>query len=194
MLSLIGASAGFAPALLRTSALHVAPRFPVSMKLEEESNILVKSLRTFRGVVTPTRIEQPSAPSQAKKEEEKEEMSIKELLTEYGVIALAFHFTVWITCLTTCFAIFSVGLDVSSLPEWLVPEGGEGAAEAGGFAARAAATLGVVEAIGPARLALTVAATPKISPWARQFELVQDIETRAEGLLSSVFGGDKAKS
>ena len=72
MLSLIGASAGFAPAPLRTSALHVAPRFPVSMKLEEESNILVKSLSTLRGVVTPTRIEQPSAASQTKKEEEKE--------------------------------------------------------------------------------------------------------------------------
>ena len=33
--------------------------------------------------------------------EEAEEMSIKQMLSEYGLIALLFHFTVWVASLTT---------------------------------------------------------------------------------------------
>ena len=46
---------------------------------------------------------------------EENELSIKELLTQYGVIALLFHFTVWITSLTTVFLLFNFGLDISIL-------------------------------------------------------------------------------
>ena len=64
----------------------------------------------------------------------------------------------------------------------------------GGFAAATgslgtlAVTLGLVEAIGPARLALTVAATPAISERARKYEIVRDTEARimelAGGLIA----------
>ena len=40
---------------------------------------------------------------------------------------------------------------------------------------KAAATLAVVEAVGPARLALTVAATPKVSEKAREYQVVRDL-------------------
>ena len=53
------------------------------------------------------------------------------------------------------------------------------AATAGVGAARVAATLALVEAVGPLRLGLTVAATPSVSKWARQYAAVR----RAEGFL-----------
>ena len=89
----------------------------------------------------------------------------------------------------TVFALFSSGLDVDGLlPDWLSGDaGGEGAAAAG-FAGKAAATLAVVEAIGPARLALTVAATPKVSERARQFKVVRDVEEAAMGAWERVAG------
>ena len=143
----------------------------------------------FFGRVVPTRGE-ASAPAPASKEEEKGELSIKELLSQYGVIALLFHFTVWITCLASVFALLSFGLDVDSLlPDWLTSGGAEeGASAAAGAAGRAAATLAVVEAIGPARLALTVAATPKVSERARQFKVVRDVEEAAMGAWERVAG------
>ena len=49
-------------------------------------------------------------------------------------------------------------------------------------------TLGLVEAIGPARLALTIGATPLISERARQYEFVRSTEAlimeRVDGLLA----------
>ena len=150
---------------------------------EKETNVLERTqMALFRGVVQPTRraAAKKAVQAPAKEEPKEKELSIKELLTEYGVIALVFHFTVWVSCLATIFAVLSVGISIDSLPEWLVPEGGEGAAEAGGFAARAAATLGLVEVIGPARLALTVAATPTVSTWAREYAVVRDVEAWAE--------------
>ena len=112
---------------------------------------------------------------------EENELSIKELLTQYGVIALLFHFTVWITSLTTVFLLFNFGLDIDGLlPDWLMSgeaaaEGAEGATAALGMGGKAAATLAVVEAVGPARLALTVAATPKVSEKAREYQVVRDL-------------------
>ena len=96
----------------------------------------------------------------------------------------------WITCLASVFALLSFGLDVDSLlPDWLTSGGAEeGASAAAGAAGRAAATLAVVEAIGPARLALTVAATPKVSERARQFKLVRDVEEAAMGAWERVAG------
>ena len=46
----------------------------------------------------------------------------------------------------------------------------------------------VVGADGPARLALTVAATPKVSERARQFKVVRDVEEAAMGAWERVAG------
>lgn len=48
------------------------------------------------------------------------------------------------------------------------------------MAGRVTATLAIVEAIGPARLALTIAATPSVSEVARQYESVRDLEAWVE--------------
>lgn len=145
----------------------------------------------LRGVVTPTtQSKNAAAPAPAKEEEEGGEMSIKELLTEYGVIALLFHFTVWTTCLVSVYSILSFGVDIDSLlPDWARASDGEGGAAAAGAAGKIAATLGLVEAIGPARLALTVAATPGVSKRARQYAVVRDTEEFVAGAWDRVFGG-----
>jgi hypothetical protein len=113
--------------------------------------------------------------SQVSSPSEKEEMSIKELLSEYGVIALLFHFTVWVGTLLSVYALLTFGLG-AYLPDWLV--GGEGSA--GAAAGRLAATAGIVEVVGPARLALTVAVTPRISERAREFAAVRALEGAVE--------------
>ena len=101
-------------------------------------------------------------------------MSIKQMLSEYGLIALLFHFTVWVASLTTVYTVLSLGPDaLSFLDEAL---GNEGGGNMAGAAGRFAATLALVEAIGPARLALTVAATPKVSQVLREYEAVRDAE------------------
>ena len=128
------------------------------------------------GLVKPTKIAS---------EAENDELSLKELLTEYGVIALLFHFTVWITSLLTVYTLLSVGVDFDSLPDWLSfleteSADADGFGAAAGYGARIASTLGVVEAIGPARLALTVTATPKVSAKAREYAVVRDLEEWAE--------------
>jgi len=110
--------------------------------------------------------------------QEEEEMSIKTMLQQYGFIAILFHFSVWCTSLATVYALLTIG--GSSLPESLsFVQGGAGTegGDLAGSAGRAAATLGIVEAIGPARLALTVAATPRVSERARQYAVVRDAES-----------------
>lgn len=131
-------------------------------------------------------------------EAEEGEMSIKQLLQQYGVIALIFHFTVWISTLSLTYTVLSVaGVSnvVSSVPMLAGLLGGEGgdAAAATGSMATLGVTLGFVEAIGPARLALTVAATPAVSERAREFELVRDTEARIMEAASGLFakGEDK---
>lgn len=143
---------------------------------------------TMQGRVVPTR--SVASASDAAAEEDEGELSIKELLSRYGVIALLFHFSVWSVCLITVFTLLSLGGD-SMLPDWLsgASDGGEGAAAAAGAAGKVAATLGLVEAVGPARLALTVAATPKVSERAREFEAVRDLEEWAATLVAKFSGG-----
>lgn len=115
-------------------------------------------------------------------------MSIPKLLREYGFIALFFHFSVWISSVTVVYSILSTGFELE-MPEALQSLFGNSspaeeadfaeAATAGVGAARVAATLALVEAVGPLRLGLTVAATPSVSKWARQYAAVR----RAEGFL-----------
>ena len=113
-------------------------------------------------------------------------MSVSKLLSEYGIIALIFHFTVWITSLSVTYFVLSAGVDIEALETLRNSIGGgspeatvgiSGATEAGAGAAKAAATLAIVEALGPLRLGLTIAATPSVASWARQFEAVRDAES-----------------
>jgi hypothetical protein len=132
----------------------------------------------------------------AEAKEEKEEMSIKALLSEYGLIALVFHFSVWCTSLATVYALLTLGL-ADSLAGVLGRLGLDGGAlnGAAGLAGRATATFGIVEAIGPARLALTVAATPKVSERARQYAAVRDaeawVQSQIETITAKLGGGSK---
>ena len=179
-------AAGFTAAPVAHAAAWTASRAAISLMAAPNKGA-VRGTRQFTGKVVPTRGKNSRALK--KKEEEEEELSIKELLSRYGVIALLFHFTVWITCLSSIFALFTFGLDANSLlPAWLLPEDAEGAAGAAGVAGRAAATLALVEAIGPARMALTVAATPKVSERAREFAVVRDVESFAASAWEKVTG------
>jgi hypothetical protein len=118
-------------------------------------------------------------------------MSISKLLEEYGLIALTFHFTVWVLCLVSVYSLFSFGLDISSLPEPIsrflaskeaVDEGATGVASMMG---RLGATLAVVEVVGPFRIALTMAATPAVSGVARKVALVRQVEETINGWISA---------
>ena len=112
-------------------------------------------------------------------------MSLTTLLSDYGLIALGFHFSVWLTSLTAVYSLLSAGFEFE-MPEVLQslfgdssPADGEDfseAAAAGAGAARLAATLAFVEAVGPFRLGLTIAATPSVSKWARQYAAVRSAE------------------
>jgi hypothetical protein len=99
---------------------------------------------------------------------------IQTMLARFGLPALLFHFTVWVTSLATVFAALSLVGDpeqlLQSLPDFLRERlGGEGGGAAGGLG-RAAITLAVVEVIGPARLALTVAVAPTVADAVRKYE------------------------
>jgi len=111
-------------------------------------------------------------------------MSIGRLLRDYGVVALGFHFTVWLLTVSTVFAAVSLaGSDLlAHLPSWLPVDAGAGA---GAGAGKIAVTLGVVEVIGPARLALTVAATPTVSARVRKTPLGRLVVRRAQVALGS---------
>lgn len=143
---------------------------PAMPKKQEQSGVVVPTVR-FGGRAA-------KAPPAKEEPEEEEELGIKGLLTEYGLIALVFHFSVWVTSLASVYALLTLGL-ADSLTGLLSNFGGEEAGalgDAAGFAGRATATLGIVEAIGPARVALTIAATPKVSEKAREYEAVRDAE------------------
>lgn len=151
----------------------------------DDRNALEKLFRRPGGVssVSPAAAAAPAA-------EQEEKLSIQQLLAQYGVIALLFHFTVWVTTITTVYGVLSSGLDVSSLlPAELT---GGAAAEMGAAAGTAAATFAIVEGpLGPPRLALTITATPAVSRKARQFKVVRDVEAFALNAWAKVTGGDQ---
>ena len=132
----------------------------------------------------------------AMEDEAEGEMSIGQLLREYGVIALLFHFTVWLSTIGATYSALSLAgtswLESVPLLSSVLGESDGAGATAGSFGLLAV-TLGIVEAIGPARLALTVAATPAISTRAREYAIVRDTEARimeaADGLLARLPGG-----
>ena len=194
---ILGSATAYMPAA--RSAVHLGQHSsrvsrvaaPLAQLRDQEQKTSLPSLKGFFGVVSPSPNAKASAPAA---EEEADEMSIGTMLREYGLIALAFHFTVWATCLATVYSALTFGVSPESLPEFLQPDADGGAAAAGALG-RVAATLGVVEAIGPARLALTVAATPKVSEVARQYSAVREAEAvvgkAIEGLLARLPGDDE---
>jgi hypothetical protein len=119
---------------------------------------------------------------------EGKEVGVSQLLTEYGLIAIMFHFSIWVSCVAVVFSALSAGFDISALTTFFsidapaVPEADD-TAQALGETAKAATTLGLVEITSPARLALTVAATPRISPFARRFAVVRQAEAMANRMV-----------
>ena len=124
-------------------------------------------------------------------------LSLKELLRRYGVVALLFHFTVWISTMSMGYAALSVGDPATlithlpvvireALPVDVVdPEGA--AAAAGGLALlKLQVSLAICEVVGPARLALTVAATPAVSGALRQSDAFCQFEKTINAKLEKV--------
>ena len=80
---------------------------PFAQLRDQEQKTALPSLKGFFGVVSPSPNAKASAPAA---EEEADEMSIGTMLREYGLIALAFHFTVWATCLATVYSALTFGV------------------------------------------------------------------------------------
>eukprot|EP00930_Biecheleria_cincta_P045692 TRINITY_DN31494_c0_g1_i1.p1 TRINITY_DN31494_c0_g1~~TRINITY_DN31494_c0_g1_i1.p1 ORF type:complete len:226 (-),score=26.06 TRINITY_DN31494_c0_g1_i1:51-728(-) len=98
--------------------------------------------------------------------------SMSELLSQYGLPAVSFHFLVWVVSLSTAYFLISASGDLFSLTQGLPDDlkekiGLSGDGQTGQMGSGALA-LAVVEVIGPARLALTVAAAPAFSKAVRQ--------------------------
>ena len=115
----------------------------------------------------------------------KEGEGLGDVLRKYGVVALVFHFSVWLTTLSASVAALSV-YDTSTLLEAL-PEPLRGQIPLTSGAATLPVALALCEVVGPARLALTVAATPAVASTlrsnARFVELEDSVNERLLGLL-----------
>lgn len=137
-------------------------------------------------------------------------LTIPELLSEYGLVALLFHFTVWSMSLTFVFTLLSAGVDLRHLPAFLAfltTSSGEEAssallstgnevAAAGAkavFLGRLGASLALVEVVGPLRLALTVTMTPPVSKHVRKFASFRNAEAKVAGWLSKAQSTFKRK-
>jgi len=172
----------------------VSMQLPLGEKTTSAQRVSVK-----RGVVVPT-ARRPTADTRVKPKGDGEELGIKGILSEYGIIALLFHFSVWLSSLATVYTLLTFGMDLNNLPEPLdsllaQSSNSDNLPAAAGFAGRASATLGIVEVIGPARLALTITATPRLSEYARQYAAVRSLESWAESSWNYVYSkvaGDKS--
>ena len=113
------------------------------------------------------------------------EPGLGDVLRKYGVVALVFHFSVWLTTLSASVAALSV-YDTSTLLEAL-PEPLRGQIPLTSGAATLPVALALCEVVGPARLALTVAATPAVAGAlrsnARFVELEDSVNERLVELL-----------
>ena len=108
-----------------------------------------------------------------------EHVSIPEILKRYGLPALFFHFLVWVSTLTACYLFLSLNTSILELLPAELQQRISGGSQIG----YAAAALGAAEVLGPARLALTVAAAPSASQVARQYEWFRRTE---DGIVSFV--------
>ena len=111
-----------------------------------------------------------------------------DVLRKYGVVALVFHFSVWVTTLSASVAALSV-YDTSTLLEAL-PEPLRGQLPLSSGAATLPVALALCEVVGPARLALTVAATPAVASTLRSNARFVELEDSVnERLLELLPGG-----
>ena len=111
-----------------------------------------------------------------------------DVLRKYGVVALVFHFSVWLTTLSASVAALSV-YDTSTLLEAL-PEPLRGQIPLTSGAATLPVALALCEVVGPARLALTVAATPAVAGALRSNARFVELEDSVnERLLELLPGG-----
>merc|ERR1719482_1223268 len=132
---LVACGAFVAPpsARLARSLDLAAPTAPVLMRQPVEDK--PRGVLSFLGGNTNSETKGKVVPTRQKDNEEEEELSIRELLSKYGVIALLFHFSVWVTCLASVYALLSFGLDIDGLlPDWLLPADENAAAEGAGVA------------------------------------------------------------
>jgi len=145
------------------------------MALRDDTADLVKPVEPLSSLENSERSRRSPAASQG-------HMSLTELLKDYGVVALGFHFTVWVLTVALTFTALSlVGTSLlAELPAWMPVD-----AEAGVGAGKVAITFGIVEAIGPARLALTVAATPSIAARLQKVPIARLYIRRAEVAIES---------
>ena len=111
-----------------------------------------------------------------------------DVLRKYGVVALVFHFSVWLTTLSASVAALSV-YDTSTLLEAL-PEPLRSQIPLSSGAATLPVALALCEVVGPARLALTVAATPAVAGALRENRRFVELEDSVnERLLELLPGG-----
>ena len=111
-----------------------------------------------------------------------------DVLRKYGVVALVFHFSVWLTTLSASVAALNV-YDTSTLLEAL-PEPLRGQIPLSSGAATLPVALALCEVVGPARLALTVAATPAVAGALRENRRFVELEDSVnERLLELLPGG-----
>ena len=176
--ALLAAASGLQLPACQLAHLHAAPGRAPAPRAQQKPDSSTPKWPSFG---FPMAREEPLADSPADSAEG-EEVGIKEMLTKYGLFALAFHFSVWATSLTLVYSALSAGgLDMTQLPAPLEnllaanPDAPPVAAGAGA-AARFSAALGIVELFGPLRLALTVAATPRLSVVARRYAAVRAAE------------------
>ena len=112
-----------------------------------------------------------------------------DVLRKYGVVALVFHFSVWLTTLSASVAALSV-YDTTTLLEALPePLRSQLPSQSSG-AATLPVALALCEVVGPARLALTVAATPAVAGALRENRRFVELEDSVnERLLKLLPGG-----
>ena len=118
------------------------------------------------------------------------EPGLGDVLRKYGVVALVFHFSVWLTTLSASVAALSV-YDTTTLLEALPePLRSQLPSQSSG-AATLPVALALCEVVGPARLALTVAATPAVAGALRENRRFVELEDSVnERLLELLPGSD----
>ncbi|KAJ1448613.1 hypothetical protein M885DRAFT_623269 [Pelagophyceae sp. CCMP2097] len=121
---------------------------------------------------------------------EAKELGLGELLEQYGLVAVIFHFGVFSVCCTAGFAALSLGdpaAIIEKLPDFVREklQGEEGGDVAAGsiFALKCQVTYAVVELFGPARLALTVTATPAVAGIVRKVPALAALEEKSRDAI-----------
>lgn len=102
---------------------------------------------------------------------------VKLILREYGVPAVLTHFSGWVVSMTLFYSLLSAGVDLKTLIS-LLPADIKDHVDLAGAAGLVRLQLSwlATEALGPARLGLTLAITPEISRYMRQYQPTRNLE------------------